>query len=155
MYIWDNFKNQNKQVQSTLRQAYWNHIEHNILDSDEENFGETQKKFWRRIKAQKRDRTGTAPLKEHGLLVSEAKGKAGILNRQYQSAFSQEDPNNIPAPEETEAPKMHKISVTEEGVLKLLSNLQEAKASGPDLIPSKVLKAAAKSSLQKPSTPLQ
>ena len=80
--------NQKKQVQSNIRQAYWSHIEHNIIDPDEENFGETQKKFWKHIKAQKKDRTGTAPLKENGLLVSEAKGKAGILNRQYQSVFS-------------------------------------------------------------------
>ena len=136
--------NQKKQVQSTIRQAYWNHIEHNIIDPDEENFGETQKKFWKHIKAQKKDRTGTAPLKENGLLVSEAKGKAGILNRQYQSVFSQEDPSDIPEPDEAESPEMPRIAVTEEGVLKLLSNLQEAKASGPDLIPPKILKAAAK-----------
>ena len=41
---------------------------------------------------------------------------------------------------------MPEIAVTEEGVFKQLSTLQENKASGPDKIPSSILKAAAKPS---------
>ena len=88
-------------TQSSIRKSYWHHIENNILgDKNEENFGETQKKFWKHVKSVKRDRTGTAPLKENGLLVSDSKSKARILNHQYQSVFSKEDSADIPEPNE-------------------------------------------------------
>ena len=142
---WNRFKNQKRLTQSAIRKAYWSHIENNILDeTDEENFGETQKKFWRHVKSMKKDRTGTSPLKENGLLVSDSKSKAEILSHQYKSVFSQETEDNIPEPDEPEFPTMIKITVTEEGVLKLLLNLKVNKASGPDHIPAKILKAAAK-----------
>ena len=35
----------------------------------------------------KKDASGTAPLKKEGVLVSESKGKADILNKQYASVF--------------------------------------------------------------------
>ena len=76
------------------------HKYNNILgENKDQKFGETQKKFWKHIKSVKKDRTGTAPLKENGLLHSDAKSKAGILNRQYQSVFSQEDIDDIPEPD--------------------------------------------------------
>ena len=142
---WENFKDQKRKTQSSIRKSYWHHIENNILgDKNEENFGETQKKIWKHVKSVKRDRTGTAPLKENGLLVSDSKSKARILNHQYQSVFSKEDSADIPEPNEPESPTMPEIVVTEEGVFKQLSTLQENKASGPDKIPSRILKAAAK-----------
>ena len=87
---------------------------------------------------------GTAPLKENGLLHSDAKSKADILNRQYQSVFSQEDVDDIPEPDVPEYPAMPEIHVSDEGVFKLMSNLNVNKASGPDHIPSRILKIAAK-----------
>ena len=62
--------------------------------------------------------TGNAPLKENGLLVSDSKSKARILNHQYQSVFSKEDSADIPQPSEPESPTMPEIVVTEEGVFK-------------------------------------
>ena len=108
-------------------------MEDNILEEKaEEDFKNTQKKFWKHIKSVKKDRTGTAPLKENGLLYSDPKSKADILNRQYQSVFSREDLNNIPEPDEPEFPAMSEITATEDGVFKLLTELKENKASGPD-----------------------
>jgi len=141
---WERFKLQKRKVQSTIRKSYWNHVENNILINDEQNFGETQKKFWKHVKSLKKDRTGTAPLKDNGLLYSDAKSKADILNRQYQSVFSHEDLNNIPEPDDIERPAMSEITVGEEGVFKMLSKVKENKASGPDQLPSKILKIAAK-----------
>ena len=74
----------------------------------------------------KRDRTDIAPLKENGLLVSDSKSN--------HSVFSKEDSADIPDPSEPESPTMPEIVVTEEGVFKQLSTLQENKASGPDKI---------------------
>ena len=121
---WENFKNQKRKTQSSIRKSYWHHIENNIQgDKNEENFGETQKKIWKHVKSVKRDRAGTAPLKENGLLVSDPKSKARILNHQYQSVFSKEDSADIPEPNEPESPTMPEIVVTEEGVFKQLSTL--------------------------------
>ena len=94
---WEKIKNQKNKVQSDIRKSYWCHVEDNILlEKAEEDFKNAQKKFWKHIKSVKKDRTGTAPLKENGLLYSNLKSKADILNRQCQSVFSHEDLNNIP-----------------------------------------------------------
>ena len=142
---WEKFKNQKKKVQSDIRKSYWCHVEDNILEEKaEEDFKNTQKKFWKHIKSVKKDRTGTAPLKENGLLYSDPKSKADILNRQYQSVFSHEDLNNIPEPDEPEFPAMSEITATEDGVFKLLTELKENKASGPDQLSPRILRIAAK-----------
>ena len=132
-------------VQTMIRKSYWTHIESCITGSDDEpaNKQNSQKRFWRHIKATKKDRVGTAPLKENGLLISDSKAKAGILNRQYQSVFSREDPSDIPAPSGTPYPPMPQINISRNGILKQLLDLKINKASGPDLIPPRVLKAAA------------
>ena len=54
------------------------------------------KKFWSYIKSVKKDSSGVAPLKENGAVVSNARGKADILNRQYESVFTSEDLINLP-----------------------------------------------------------
>jgi hypothetical protein len=119
-------------------------MENNIIGSDEkEPAGTIQKRFWSHVKAVKKDRVGTAPLKDNGLLVSDPKCKASILNRQYQSVFSQENSSELPAPTERPSPPMSEISISREGILKLLLNLKENKASGPDLLPPRILKSAA------------
>ena len=64
---WERFKNQKKKVQSDIRKSYWCHVEDNILEEKaKEDFKNTQKKFWKHIKSVKKDRIGTAPLKENG-----------------------------------------------------------------------------------------
>ena len=140
---WEWYKLQRKGVQSFIRRSYWKRVENSILGENEQKFGETQKKFWKHVKSVKKNRTGTAPLKDNGLLHSDARSKANILNRQYHSVFSQEDIDNIPEPDVPDYPAMPEIHVSEEGVYKLLSDLNVNKASGPDLIPSKILKIAA------------
>ena len=139
----DAYAKQRSLVQSMIRQSYWDHMEHKIVGDDGEPTASIQKNFWSYIKATKKDRVGTAPLKDNGILFSDAKNKAEILNKQYQSVFSKEDPTSIPTPSEASFPSMPEIVISQEGVLKLLKDLKENKASGPDNIPSRVLKVAA------------
>ena len=54
-----------------------------------------------------------------------------------------EDKSNIPSREGTPFPSMPEIEVTNEGVVKLLLKLNPYKASGPDLLPARVLKEMA------------
>ena len=124
-------------------------MESTIVGEDGEAAADIQKKFWNHIKATKKDHVGTASLKDNGVLVSDPKSKANILNRQYQSVFSQEDQTkfltNIPQPIEPPSPPMSDIVVSQDSILKLLLELKVNRASGPDLIGllARILKLAA------------
>ena len=74
------------------------------------------------------------------------------MNRQYQSVFTtdtkytsvvftHEDPDTtIPDPDGDPFPTMNQFTVSEEGVRKLLQKSNPWKASGPDMIPARLLK---------------
>ena len=69
------------------------------------------------------------------------KTKANMFNEQFFSVFS--DPSGTyqgTLNEKTKVPSMEKIKVTENGVQKLMSNLNDNKATGADGVPSKILK---------------
>ena len=136
------YKHLKRNVQTQIRKSYWENVE-SILSGDEASTYQTQNKFWKFIKASKRDRTGTSPLRDNGLLISEAKDKADILNRQYISVFSREDTSVIPPPVEAPHPPMDEIGIDRLGIVKLLTQLKDHKACGPDLLPTKILKEAA------------
>ena len=69
--------------------------------------------------------------------------KAEILNEQFHSVYTQEDTGTIPNKGPSPHPSMHDITVNLNGVKKLLKNLKPYKASGPDGIPTYILRAAA------------
>ena len=85
-----------------------------------------------------------APLRDQGKLHSDPVDKANILNRQYQSQFTDEDKSEMSQPEGEPSTTMPDIHVTTEGVLKLLQKLNVNKASGPDMIPARLLKKTIK-----------
>jgi hypothetical protein len=91
----------------------------------------------------KADQSGVSPLKENGMLHSNTKDKAEILNRQFESVFSTEDKHNIPSKGVSPHPCMPEITITTTGVTKLLKNLKADKATGPDEISAKILKETA------------
>ena len=96
------------------------------------------------IKSLRKDSTGIAPLKDNGRLFNASKDKADILNRQYQSVFTQEDPDTqVPDPDGKPYPDMNNIYVSEDGVRKLLQKSNPRKATGPDMIPARLLKECA------------
>ena len=129
-------------VQKAERQAYWQYVE-NLIEEGDEN-GEQrpgkQKRFWSYIKALRKDNSGVAPLKENGKMQADPLDKSNILNRQYESTFIREDEVNIPQPEGQPYPPMPEIDISREGVLKLLKKINPNKASGPDMIPARILK---------------
>ena len=90
-----------------------------------------------------KDTGGVAPLKENGRLHADPKDKANILNRQYELTWTQEDTNVILLPDGEPFPPMKDVHVSTEGVTKLLQKLNPAKATGPDLLPARVLKELA------------
>jgi len=84
------------------------------------------------IKSKKTETSTIPPLRENGELKSESSIKANILNKHFQKAFtpntSQDIPDKGPSPYTNSC--MSDITVNEQGLRKLLSNINPHKASG-------------------------
>lgn len=114
------------------------------LENVSANLKENPRKFWQHIKDAKQESTGIPPLKsEEGFIQSDNKAKAEILNTQFQSVYTKEDTSSIPSKGTSPFPKMQDIKIHPGGILKLLKELNQHKAAGPDDIPTFILKAAA------------
>ena len=138
---WTKYRRLKKETRTECKKAFSSYI-NNVICETEEDSKHTNKRFWSYVKALKKDSSGVAPLKRDGITYSDSKIKAEILNDQFASVFTRDDTD-----EETERnspfPNMPPITVGLEGVKKLLRNLNPNKASGPDEIPSRLLKAVA------------
>ena len=131
-------------AQRLIRQEHWKYtesllnIEQTSVDNPRQK-PDTSKKFWSYIKSKRKDFCSVPPLKKEGVLISDSKGKADILNEQYSSVFTT---SNLPLPNvgSSPFPKSPAITITTSGVEKLLANLNPNKASGPDNIPTRFLR---------------
>jgi hypothetical protein len=134
---WENFRQLRKKIKKATRKAYRKYVNHKCIESN--------KQFWSFVKTLKKDSTGIPALKDSdtGELVTDNKTKANLLNKQYQSQFTQERLGDIPSEPESGIPDMPDITIREEGVVKLLTGLSPYKASGPDEMTPWVLKTTA------------
>ena len=79
-----------------------------------------------------KDSTSVSPLKDNDRLFNAPEDKADILNRKYQSVFTHEDPDiPIPDPDGDPYPDIEQITVTDEGVRKLLQKGNPIKPLAP------------------------
>ncbi|MCG8048091.1 MAG: hypothetical protein JAY66_20795 [Candidatus Thiodiazotropha taylori] len=119
------------------------------------------KKLYSLLKNSKKDSKGTAPLQKDGKFYTETVDKANILNDQFQSVFTPKsplklsqlsnmavqnyvdsgkiDPSQVPTECLSPTPQMSNISVSLNGILKLLKDLNPHKAAGPDQLKPLVL----------------
>ena len=93
----------------------------------------------------KNDTSGIQALKDGDNLISDNKGKAQLLNTQFMSVFTNESSGDIPCPPplDRNIPSIPDIEIREEGVQKLLEDLDPNKATGPDGISPWVLRTSA------------
>ena len=152
------FKEVKHLVQTKIKSAYNNYLQSiqglsneegaTTTDSDQQNFA--PKKLFSLIKNAKQDAHGVSPLKDKvsGTTFSQSKDKATLLNKQFQSVFSQLSPLKllqlcidklqdyfsvrIPQQFQCNYPKMPEFNIDQNGILKLLSKLKPDKAAGPD-----------------------
>ena len=80
---------------------------------------------------------------KNGFLQSDSTKRAEVLNDQFVSAYTKEDTERLPSKGPSPFSAMQKIIVSPNGVAKLLCELKPHKASGPDSIPTYILKVAA------------
>ena len=80
-----------RKVQKELRRAYWNYIEEIVTPQENNNQYSSMKRFqtYMYIKHKRTNRNGITPLRSDGLLHSDPTDQSNILNKQFQSAFSE------------------------------------------------------------------
>ena len=137
-----------RQVQRELRRAYWKYVESIVTPTDDETPTSSMKKFWTYIKHQRTDKSGVAPLRDNGIPHSNPIDQATILNRQFQSAFSEscqygEEEFRERCDMGQSFPTAPDLVISENGILKLLQKLNPNKAAGPDDIKPRILKELA------------
>ena len=131
------YKKLKSACQRSIREAHDTYV-HDIIGQSAKD---SPKKFWSYIKGKKQESSGVSPLRNSdGVIHSEADVKANILNKQFVSVFTKEDTANIPDKGPSPYSSMMNITIRSKGVEKLLSNLQPDKATGPDMIPARLLK---------------
>ena len=98
--------------------------------------------MWSYIKSKKVDYCGVAPLRYNDTTYTDPKDKATILNNYFTSVFISED-GHMPNLDDNPFPNISLIFIHNEDIAGLLSNLEDHKASGPDEIPTTLLKRLA------------
>ena len=136
--LWDRYVQQQNAVQKQIKEAHDQDMD--SLFEDEE--GNPAKKFFKALKAKKRDQVGVSPLrsKRNGKLESSPRGKARILSEQYSSVFKRDTGKQMPPISGQRYRSMPKIKVSVNGVECLLKKLNPKKAVGPDRVPTNLLK---------------
>ena len=88
----EKYKSLKKQTRCENRKAYSEYVRE-LTEEDSD-----KKQLWKFVKYKKRDPVGVAPLIEDGVVHSDNKDKANLLNKQFCSVFVSEDNSHIPTP---------------------------------------------------------
>ena len=136
---WTKYKQHKSITQKQVRQAHWNYVNAILNESLEHG---NNKPFWKYIKARRNDNIGVAAIKNNGILYHDSKTKAELLNHQFKSVFTMDDDtDHLPT---MSYPNIENITISIEGVEKLLDNINIHRASGPDKVPNIILKTCSK-----------
>jgi len=133
---WQDYRTAKNNVTTLIRESHKNY-QNKMFSNDS---GINYKKFWKYIKTVRKDSHGIAPLKVDNSLVHHSEGQAEILNKQFQSVFTKEDLSDVPECSGSAVPPLHNVTISIDGVKKLLSTLDSSKSCGPDNIPARILK---------------
>ena len=102
------------------------------------------KRLWSFIKSKRVDNCGVPALKLNDQIHYDSYSKSNILNNYFHSVFTTDNLTNTPiADNNNPYPDITEMHVTLNGVYKLLKELKQHKAPGPDLILNRLLKETA------------
>ena len=134
---WDRYNKLKSETQHQMRKAQTDLIQNTVNRDIKEN----SKRFRSYIKSKRQEPVGISPLlNKDGFLHSDSQNKAEIWNNQFQSVYTKEDTTTLLDKGNSTIKSMNDIYITENGVIKLLKDLSPHKASGPDQIPTRLLK---------------
>ena len=77
------YKTIKHQVQKKFRAAYWQYVEKIITPTNDEDSMGANKQLWGLFQRFKSDNEGVPPLKHQNNLITNAAGKATVLNRYF------------------------------------------------------------------------
>lgn len=138
-YDWLKFKS----ARTTAKQAIRNSHRTYVSEIVGEGLKDNPKVFWSYIKALRKEHVGIPTLRtSSGIPATSDHAKANALNDQFCSVFTHEDSTNLP-PCTKRIPDMPDISFSVEGIIKQFKSINPNKASGPDLMPARLLKESA------------
>jgi len=83
---------------------------------------------------------GIAPLRHKGSMTNDSKEKTNILNDEFKSVFKNSTSTTLENSTIDRGFSITTLKIGEQGVLKLLKDINPSKAMGPDQIPNIVLK---------------
>ena len=135
---WERYLSLRRAAQKTCREAYNNYLIKTLSSDTNGN-----KRLGALIKSKQHDHLGVASLKEGNIIYCDPIQKANTLNRQFIHVFTDVTKTSLPDLGPNQYPSMVDITVSCEGVVKLLKNLKPHKAAGPDDIPLMLHKEAA------------
>ena len=119
-----------------LREARWDNTNGILQTSLDDG---NSKPFRRYIFSQKNDQSGVAALKENGMLNSGGQKKAEILNHQFSSVFTADQPGVQTTLSGPAYPPLRQLVVNVKCVEKLLQEIDPSKGFGPDQVPCRIL----------------
>ena len=100
------------------------------------------KRAWSYLKLLRTESQGIPALVTNNRVCSSDSAKAEALREQYDSVFTEEDLHTLPSVPPSPYECMSDIKFAAQGVKKQLQNIKINKASGPDLIPARILREA-------------
>ena len=117
---WDYFRSVRKDTHKLTKFAYRKYIRNFCLES--------KKMFWSFIKNLRKDSSGIPSLKDKGVLYSEDRQKAEILNNQFRSVFTTENLESFPTSLQNNVPHVQDIRIhTHQGLRNSLRTLIQIK----------------------------
>ena len=133
------YKESQKNVQRSLRQARWRYIKRILQAELDEG---SSKPFWNNIRSQKQDHMGISPLKKNGQLHPDSTTKCDILADQFKSVFTKDtnDTHRATKLYGPSYPQIPELFIQEEAVQKLLAGVNPSKAPGQNKIPCRLLR---------------
>ena len=129
----DQLKKLKHDIQKQQRTSYWNYIENMIcgipVDENPTTISKSfPKNLFSYIKTQKSESSNIPPLRKEGSLTSDSIAKANILNEQFKKAFTPVTDDPIPDKGVSKHPQMPDIKIQQQGIEKLLNNININKA---------------------------
>ena len=133
---WEQFRELRRQTTKALTTSYKSYVNNQIGDSLKTN----PKRFWSFIKANKRENIGIPTLRVDDKPITNDRDKANAINNKFTSVFTSER-YPIPLIDPSLYSSMPPFDIGTNGIIKQLKNLNQNKATGPDELPPRVLKA--------------
>ena len=130
--IYEDLKKESRRACQSAHNDYLN----NMFAEDQNG----NKKFWSYIKSRRKEAVGISMLRnENGVAVTSNKEMANILNRQFTSVFGLRNAEPLPTLS-WQYPSMKPLDFSAAGIKKLLDDLDETKACGPDDLSARLIK---------------